>query len=120
MRTIQKYDIEPGINILWLPLGATVLKVACHPRSKDVGLWALVDPEMKMNEERAFVIAPTGALVPDEIEDPAHFKYLETFIVGCGCPDGDPSHDLVFHVFEQLKFGPEAKRLMNMGHLGVC
>ena len=86
MKAVWKYDIAPGINVLWLTPGAQVLKVAKQPGQGGVALWALVDPNSVHKEERVFLITPMGIDLPDEAADPACWRFIDTFFVDGECP----------------------------------
>jgi hypothetical protein len=119
MKAVWKYEIAPGINVLWLTPGAQVLKVAKQPGQGGVALWALVDPNSVHKEERVFLITPTGIDLPDEAADPACWRFIDTFFVDGECPVHRVPQNLVFHMFEQLKVGPRLQKMMNMKHVGT-
>jgi hypothetical protein len=118
MKTVWKYDIAPGINVLWLSPGAQVLKVAKELTENAVSLWALVDPKSVLKEERVFLIAPTGIDLPDEAADPSAWKFVDTFFIDGECPVHKQPQHLVFHMFEQLKITPALQKRLSMKHIG--
>ena len=118
MKQIWKYDIAPGINVLWLSVGAQVLKVAKQPGKEAVSLWALVDPKSLHKEERVFTLVPTGIDLPDESADASAWKFVDTFFIEQECPTHKEPHQLVFHMFEQLKISPVLQKRLSMKHVG--
>lgn len=96
MRVIWKYPLNPGVNTLQLPAGATVLSVAAQ--GQDVVLWAYVDPDPNTPKEpRTFVAFATGEKFDDDPIGP---------FIGTVRMPVDPIFaalvpELVFHVFER-------------------
>lgn len=82
MKTIWKYEIDAGYNLLKMPKGAEALTVQLQ--GWEPQLWAVVDPEAPL-EDRIFSIYGTGHVVPS-----SHGKYVATYHQG----------PLVWHVFE--------------------
>jgi hypothetical protein len=118
MRQIWRYDITPGINVLWLTPGAQVLKVAKELSKNAVSLWALVDPKSIFKEERVFLITPSGVDLPDESADTSAWKFVDTFFIDGECPVHKNPQQLVFHMFEQLKIAPALQKRLSMRHVG--
>ena len=82
---IFKYELLPKSEIvLWLPKGAQLLSV--QTQNSIPCLWAMVDPNAKL-EERRLRFAGTGHFI-----EPGEYKFIDTFQMG----------SLVFHVLEIL------------------
>jgi predicted mannosyl-3-phosphoglycerate phosphatase (HAD superfamily) len=88
MRTIYKYELQPGVNHLKLPDGARVLDVQ-QQRDKAC-LWALIDPKCK-ETMRTFVIVGTGHPLDESIDRAVHVATFQ-----------QPDQGLVWHVFEPM------------------
>jgi hypothetical protein len=78
-------DAPDGNNVLLLPAGAEVLKVA--RRECGICLWALVDPDADITT-RVFNVYGTGWNIP-----PNPRQYIDTVFDG----------SLVWHIFEVLQ-----------------
>lgn len=92
MNTIYKYPFEvTGVQGISMPFGAEILTV--QTQRDQICLWALVDAEAPMVEEREFVVFGTGHPISDDLKD--RLKYIGTTMTGNG--------SFVWHVFEYLK-----------------
>lgn len=86
MKTIRKYELEPGkTQSIWMPGYANVLDVQLQD-GKPV-LWALVDPTIP-NEERRFQLVWTD----EEMSNLEYAGYISTFQAG----------SMVWHLFEEF------------------
>ena len=87
-RRVFKYEVPAETEfILEMPTGAKVLHVA--EQGMGVCLWALVDPEVFVFEDRRFVVRGTGHLVPENVD-----------WVGTWLQDGGR---FVFHLFQEVR-----------------
>lgn len=84
MNKIYKYFLQPGDNLLDLPIGHETLSF--QQQGSEFCLWVLVDPNAEMRK-RAFRIFGTGHPLPNVPQ-----RFVGT--VQCG--------PLVFHCFEGL------------------
>lgn len=99
MKTIYKYNLRLiGETPIYLPKGAQVLSVGYQHSSSllsasTLKIWILhnTDTDSEINEERKFVVYPTGV----EIKD---LKINKESFIGTVFLD-----ELVFHVFEVVK-----------------
>ena len=93
---VFKYTINVKYSdtvVLSLPLNARLLRVDEQQRA--ICLWALVDDQCDVFEDRTIRVAGTG----HEIDGPGHvLQHINTFLVEGG--------RLVFHAFEVLKPRP--------------
>lgn len=90
MRTIYKYPLALGMNVIDLPFGSSIEAVA--QQHGTVAMWAEVNSENKP-ETRTFYVYGTGHPIP------AGFVYVGTAF-------GDP---FVWHIYEQKKPREEVK-----------
>ncbi len=93
MKTIYKYEIKAGLNIIDMPYGADILDV--QVQCDKTQLWALVDTEHP-NEARKFFPIGTGWPMDKALEQVNKFlkydKYVGTFQLN--------EWGLVYHLFE--------------------
>ena len=93
MLTVFKYSVELNDYFtLNLPLRTKILNVDIQ--YNEFVLWALVNPEHLVTEQRRFRLAGTGHPI---VEEATHLEYINTFKMQDGA--------LIFHVFEILKGG---------------
>lgn len=81
-RSVYKYELpltnDPGqIVKIHLPVGAVILRVAQQGRvdpiiGPEFFVWALVDPDEKLNEIREVLTAGTGHVIPKASLDRIH------------------------------------------------
>lgn len=83
MKRIYKYEIDPNVHGVAMPLGAELLHF--HMQGEKACVWARVDLG-NVTVTRGLVLVPTGAAVPD------HAKYVGTV--------GPEDYRFVFHVFD--------------------
>lgn len=85
---VWKFPLVPGPNVLQMPKGARVLHV--HDQNGVPCLWALVDPDAKV-DMRGFLVAGTGQLLSDDIERATYHgaAHCRSYVT-----------TLVWHVFE--------------------
>lgn len=93
MKTIYKYKITAGLNVIDMPYNAKILSV--QTQDNDPHIWALVDTEHP-NEARSFFPIGTGwdnekELKKQNLHLKLH-KYIGTFQL--------PNFGFVFHLFE--------------------
>jgi len=86
MKTIYKYQLFAGHDVMEMPKGAQVLTV--QAQNDKPHIWALVDPYESSVEARRFGVYGTGHDMPDDLG-----PYIGTFQLEGG--------SLVFHVFDQ-------------------
>lgn len=94
-KTVWKYKLsaKPFVE-LEMPIGAQILSVQsilniADPDPKELAyLWAMVDPEMRL-EKRRFIIIPTGVEMGDDVQG---HSYVGTIQMQSG--------DIILHVFE--------------------
>ena len=87
MKTIWKYELEPGkTQSIWMPGYANILDVQLQ--GSNPVLWALVDPAIP-NEERRFQLVWTG----EEMSNLEYSGYIGTFQAG----------PTVWHLFEEYE-----------------
>jgi hypothetical protein len=93
MKTIYKYEIKAGLNIIDMPYSAEILTV--QTQEKNSYIWALVDTEHP-NEARSFFTFGTGWDMEKELANHNKvikpYKYIGTFQL--------PDFGLVFHLYE--------------------
>ena len=90
-RKIFKYPVSFTANdefVIGLPEGARILDV--QSQFNKPFIWALVDPNEEIYQERYFRVAGTGHLIHDK--DHKSYEYIGTFQMNGG--------QLVFHLFE--------------------
>lgn len=92
MQAVHKFQIAPTVE---MPEGAAILKVGFDPSIPAVCVWALVNPEAKM-ETRFFAMAKTGEALSPQIADCPH---LETLVAMIPTDDGKVKAQ-VTHVWE--------------------
>ncbi len=85
MKTIYKYPVSFGEFTQRMPKGAKVLSV--QEQNGGIQMWALVDPPAPL-EERRFILAGTGHLLPDDAEQ----RFVGTLQQAGGA--------LVWHLFD--------------------
>ncbi|MGI6656249.1 MAG: DUF7352 domain-containing protein [Desulfobulbus sp.] len=86
MKTIWKFELTPNkMQVISLPFGSQLLTVQTKGKN-DPLLWALVDPEMPV-QDRVIAIYTTNTALPD---NPG--RYIGTFQIYDG--------SLEFHLFE--------------------
>lgn len=61
MRTVYKYDLKPGENVIELPISATALCVAVQ--EEQPRMWALVNTD-EQKVKKTFLFVPTGGELP--------------------------------------------------------
>jgi hypothetical protein len=83
-KVIWKFPVNFG-GVVSMPAGASIL--TCQLQGSMPVLWAEVDPNNSLKDNREFSVIPTGGTVPDR------GAYINTFQVG----------SLVFHVYEVLQ-----------------
>lgn len=94
VRTIYKYPLEVSKNtLLKLPKGAEILTCQIDERIGKIGhpcIWAIVDKEEKVIEERTFLLFGTGHDLPEK--ESGELKYINTFQL--------QESTFIFHLFE--------------------
>ena len=93
MLTVFKYKVPFDDHFdLKLPKRAKVLNI--DVQHGELVLWALVNPEHLVTEQRRFRLAGTGHPITEEI---TQLEYINTFKISEGA--------LIFHLFEILNGG---------------
>lgn len=87
MKTIWKYEIEPGKNKILMPAWSQVLSV--QVQQGKVCMWAMVDTKTE-KKERIFYTYATGQKI-----DKDNLVFIGTFQV--------EEETLVFHLFEKIE-----------------
>lgn len=88
MKTVLKYPLNAGSNVLMIPGGASTIKISSNPGSEGVCLLrTLVDPEQELVEVKVYV-SPEGEQLGDKPD--TTLEYLDTVQIGGG--------GIVFHV----------------------
>lgn len=88
MKVIYKYELRELVNHIQLPVGAKILSAG--GQRDTIQLWAEVDPNQKVTEQRTFRVAPTGDQYPD-----GERTLISLVMLNQG--------NYIFHVFEEIR-----------------
>lgn len=88
MKTIWKYQLVKGPNLIGMPTGAQLLHVT--EQGNEMTMWALVTPDVVF-EERLFFVYGTGDTI---VAPKSKLAYIGTALLNNG--------SYVLHAFERL------------------
>lgn len=92
MKAIWKYPLKMvDLQIVELPLGSTIVSTGFDP-SRQLCIWATVDPEEKQTFGYPVFILGTGHSMPDDIDHP-NARFIGTAV----------DETFVWHVFTRTR-----------------